>query len=185
MAYVKLSVLSNTLNNANANGRTRFATIDDVLNLQDKYERTTFQDMIEESINQSIGKIATKEVTGLLGAPLASVMSASVLFEKYLSDEENFDLHAIEQIGVQFKNIAKRGLWENDPLILSAIEVASKYGMEDVVLSAVSIVRGKADIRAILEEQVELQPDSLVLDDEGDNNNSNNKNNLAFDFSNL
>ena len=183
MSYVKLSVLSNTLNKANANGRTRFATIDDVLNLQDKYERTTFQDMIEESINQSIGKIATKEVTGLLGAPLASVMSASVLFEKYLSDEENFELHAIEQIGVQFKNIAKRGLWENDPLILSAIEVASKYGMEDVVLSAVSIVRGKADISAVLETPIVEKSSDLVLEEDNKNNKSNT--NMHFDFSNL
>ena len=183
MSYVKLSVLSNTLKTANANGRTRFATISDVLNLQDKYERTTFQDMIEESINQSIGKIATKEVTGLLGAPLASVMSASILFEKYLSDEELFELHAIEQIGVQFKNIAKRGEWESDKLIHSAIAVASQYGMEDIVMNAVSIVRGKADVSAVLETPVVEKSSDLVLEDDGNKNKSNS--NKPFDFSNL
>lgn len=183
MAYVKLSVLSDTLKKANSQGRTRFATIDDVLNLQDKYERTTFQEMIDESINQSIGKIATKEVTGLLGAPLASVMSASVLFEKYLSDEELFELHAIEQIGVQFKNIAKRGEWESDKLIQSAITVASQYGMEDIVLNAVSIVRGKSDVSAVLETPVIEKSSDLVLEE--DNNNNKGNSNEPFDFSNL
>lgn len=184
MSYVKQSVLSNTLKKANADGRTRFLSIADLLTLQDGYEEVSYENMIEESINQSIGKQATKEVTGLLGAPLASLMSASVLFEQYLSDEENFELHAIEQIGVQFKNIAKRGEWENDKLIKKAISVASQYGMEDIVLNAVSIVRGKADVSAVLEEEVqEIKSCDLVLDDEG--NTPQTPPSTGFNFSNL
>lgn len=184
MSYTKLSVLSDTLKKANANGRTRFLSIADVMDMQDTYASATYQEIIEESINQSIGKQATKEVTGLLGAPLASLMSASVLFEQYLSDEENFELHAIEQIGVQFKNIAKRGEWENDRLIKKAISVASQYGMEDIVLNAVSIVRGKADVSAVLEEEVqEIKSCDLVLDDDGSTPQT--PPSKGFNFSNL
>ena len=187
MSYVKLSVLSDTLNKANANGRTRFATIDDVLKLQEKYEETDFSKMIEESKNQSIGKIATKEVTGLVGAPLAGVMSVAVMLKHYLSDEDIFNLHPIEQISVQFKNIAKRGLWEKDPLFYLANEEAKKYGIEDIVKTALDMVRGKADIGAILEEPIERKASTdLFLDDEDDNNgNSGNNGNKDFDFSNL
>ncbi len=187
MSYVKLSVLSDTLKTANANGRTRFATIGDVLNLQDKYKETDFSKMIEESKNQSIGKIATKEVTGLVGAPLAGVMSVAVMLKHYLSDEDIFNLHPIEQISVQFKNIAKRGLWEKDPLFYLANEEAKKYGIEDIVKTALDMVRGKADIGAILEEPIERKASTdLFLDDEDDNNSNNGNNgNKDFDFSNL
>lgn len=165
MSYVKLSVLSDTLKKANAKGRTRFLSIAEFLDMQDGYEEVSYQEMIEESINQSIGKQATKEVTGLLGAPLASLMSASVLFKQYLTDEENFELHAIEQIGVQFKNIAKRAEWENDRLVLKAIDIASQYGMEDIILNAVSIVRGKADVSAVLEQPIqEVSSNDLVVE---------------------
>lgn len=184
MSYVKLSVLSDTLKKANAKGRTRFLSIAEFLDMQDGYEAISYQEMIEESINQSRGKIATKDVTGLLGAPLASLMSASVLFEQYLTDEENFELHAIEQIGVQFKNIAKRGEWENDKLIKKAISVASQYGMEDIVLNAMSVVRGKADVSAVLEDDIPVASDDLVLDDEGGNTPQKPPSD-DFDFSNL
>ncbi len=186
MSYVKLSVLSDTLKTANIKGRTRFATIDDVLKLQDKYKGTDFSKMIEESKNQSIGKIATKEVTGLVGAPLAGVMSIAVMLKHYLSDEDIFNLHPIEQISVQFKNIAKRGLWEKDPLFYLANEEAKKYGIEDIVKTALDMVRGKADIGAILEEPIERKASTdLFLDDEDDDDNGNNGNNSDFDFSNL
>lgn len=183
MEYVKLSVLSDTLKKANANGRTTFMSVADLLKLQDRYEAISYKKIIEESLNQAIGKIATEDVTGLLGAPLASLMSASVLFEQYLTDQENFKLHAIEQIGVQFKNIAERGEWENDQLIKKAISVASQYGMEDIVLNAMSVVRGKVDISAVLEDDIPVASDDLVLDDESGNTPQTPS--TEFDFSNL
>ena len=186
MSYVKLSVLSDTLKKANANGRTKFATISDVLNLQEKYEETDFSKMIEESKNQSIGKIATIKATGLVGAPLAGVMSIAVMLKNYLSDEDIFKLHPIEQVSVQFKNISKRGLWEKDPLFYLANEEAKKYGIEDIVKTALDMVRGKADIGAILEEPIERKASTdLFLDEDNDDDDNGNNGNKDFDFSNL
>lgn len=152
MENIKLSVLSNTLKDANAIGRTTFMSIADLLKLQDGYEDVSYENMTEESLNQAIGKIATKDVTGLVGAPLARLMSIAVILKLHLTDDEVFELHAIEQIAVQFKNIAKRGEWENDKLVVSALEVARKYGLEQNVLEVISIVRGKADVCAVLED---------------------------------
>ena len=181
MSYVKLSVLSNTLKTANNNGRTRFATIDDVLDLEEKYASMSVQEILEESKNQAIGKLSTERVTGMLGAPLASLMSASVLFEEYFTDEDLFELHSIEQIGVQFKNIVKGGKWETDDFVKTAISVSSKYGMKDVILGAMDIVRGKADVSAVLEEPpVVISSDLVIKTDDNSNNN-----NTPFDFSNL
>ena len=182
MSYVKLSVLSDTLKTANSQGRTRFATIDDVLDLEEKYASMSVQEILEESKNQAIGKLSTERVTGMLGAPLASLMSASVLFEEYFTDEDLFGLHGIEQIGVQFKNIVKGGKWETDDSIKSAISVSSKYGMKDVILGAMDIVRGKADVSAVLEEPPVVISSDLVIKTDDNNNNNNN---TPFDFSNL
>ena len=168
---------------ANQPNRTQGISLDQLLDLQESLGKQDYEKMIEESIDQAIGKQATKEVTGLLGAPLSKLMSASVVFYQPLTDEEIYELHAIEQIGVQFKNIAKRGLWEQDDLIKLAIKVASKYGIEDIVLNATSIVRGKTDTMASLEEPIVEVAD--FFDTAKKKNSNNNNNNTGFDFSNL
>lgn len=106
----------------------------------------------EEARNQAIGKIATKVVTGMLGKPLAQLMAVAVIKGVYLTQDELYDLHKIEQIGVQFKNIAKRNQWEIDYLVLEAMEVASKYGIENIVLDALKMVR-KEKIEEIVEDK--------------------------------
>lgn len=190
MKNIKLSVLSNTLKDANAKGRTTFMSVADLLKLQDEYEEVSYDNMIRESLDQAIGKIATKDVTGMLGAPLSRLMSIAVILKLHLTDDEVFELHAIEQIGVQFKNIAKAGLWENDPLVLSALAVAKKYGLEQHVLEVISMVRGKTDVCAVLEEPpVENGPansGALLLEPTPKKQDGTSKlNPNDFDFSNL
>ena len=189
MSYVKLSVLSNTLKTENAKGRSSFATLAYVVSLQKAYEEITAEAIAKDSLEQAVGKTATKEVTGILGAPLSRVMSIAVLLEEYLSDEKIFELHAVEQIGVQFKNITQRGEWHNDKLIKRATEVSSIYGIQDCVSTALQLVRGKADVSAVLEEPIVHKKTSELILETKESKSSNDKgftsDDIEFDFSDL
>ena len=190
MSYVKLSVLSNTLKTENAKGRSSFATLAYVVALQKAYEEITEEAIAKDSLEQAIGKTATEEVTGILGAPLSRVMSIAVLLEEYLSDAKIFELHAVEQIGVQFKNITQRGEWHNDKLIKKATEVSSIYGIQDCIVTALELVRGKADVSAVLEEPiVHKKTSELILEETKESKSSNDKgftsDDIEFDFSDL
>lgn len=118
----------------------------------------------KDSWEQHLGKVATKRVTGLLGKKVAQIMASITL-----SDIETFELHIIQQIGVQMKNIAKRGSWEKDPLVIDAIKIARKYGIEQTVFDCLNLIR-KQEIQELgdfgfLEGLEKSTSDEVLLSD--------------------
>ena len=96
---------------------------------EEAYKELTFEEFKADAINNYVGKQMTKELTGRLGAFVKRVLAAYALTGRTLTMEEEEAAYVIQQIAVQGKNVGKRGLYENDPQVLMAINSGKKFSM--------------------------------------------------------